>query len=194
MRSMIAVVLTASLTACGAAPVERTAPPPPPATPTPTPTATQPAATQPVVAVDEEGLRLVDRLSGRTRPIPFGTSRSDTLAALARRGSPDVGTNAECGAGPLGFARYRDGLMLQFQDDRFAGWSVDRTARGTVTTMAGIGPGSTRAALKSAYAITLPDSTLGTEFAAGAMGGLLDGPGPQARITDLWAGVTCLFR
>lgn len=185
MRRLIAIVLTASLTACNAAPVESTAPPP--AAPTP-------AATQPVVAIDGEGLRLVDPTSGRTRPIPFDTARSDTLAALAPRGSPDVGTNAECGAGPLAFARYRDGLTLQFQDDRFVGWSLDRTARRTVTTMAGIGPGSTRGDLDGAYAIMLPDSTLGTEFAAGAMGGLLDGPGRQARITDLWAGVTCLFR
>ncbi|WP_294296800.1 hypothetical protein [uncultured Sphingomonas sp.] len=162
-----------------------------PVTPTPRPTAT---ASSIVVAIEGEGLRLIDPDSGRTRPIAFGTPRRQTLSALAARGQPETGTNTECGAGPLAWARFSDGLTVQFQDDRFAGWSVDRAAEGKVTTMAGIGPGSTRAALEGAYAITLPDSTLGIEFAAGGMGGLLDGPGKDAEVTDMWAGVTCMFR
>lgn len=202
MRTLIIMGLAIGVAACGsgsapansesnaATPAPAASPTPPPAV-TPTPVA---QGQRPIVAIDGEGVRLVAPDSGRTRPIPFGTSRVDTLAALATRGTPATGTNSECGAGPLAWARYADGLTLNFQDDRFAGWSVDRSAGGRVTTMAGIGPGSTRTALESAYAITLPDSTLGTEFAAGDLGGLLDGPGPNARITDLWAGVTCQFR
>ncbi len=151
------------------------------------------AVAAPAVAVDGEGLRLIDRSNGRTRPIPFGTDRATMLAALAFLGTPDTGTNAECGAGPLDWATFRDGLTLQFQATRFVGWSA-RRGGGAVTTMAGIGPGSTRAALESAYAITLPESTLGVEFAAGELGGVLDGPGRAARIAEMWAGTTCLFR
>lgn len=200
MRATMTAGILLGLTGCGpnATPAARTdsvavqpSPAASPAPPTPTPIATAPSI---VVAIDGEGLRLVDPDTGRTRPVAFGTPRSQTLNALAARGTAETGTNTECGAGPLAWVRYRDGLTLQFQDDRFAGWSVDRAAKGKVTTMAGIGPGSTRAALEGAYAITLPDSTLGIEFAAGDMGGLLDGPGKDAKVTDMWAGVTCMFR
>lgn len=205
MRTPIVIMVAAGLAGCGSAPVERkttpatpnaataSASPAPIATASPNPNA-PPAAQAPALAIDGEGLRLVDPASGRARPIAFGTPRSDVLSALARRGPPQTGTNAECGAGPLAYARFGDGLTLQFQDDRFAGWSVDRAGTGRISTMSGIGPGSTRADLEGAYAVRFPDSTLGTEFAAGDMGGLLDGPARTARITDLWAGVTCLFR
>lgn len=200
MRAVMTATMMLGLTGCGpnATPAARNdsvavqpSPGASPAPPTPTPTA---SASSMVVAIDGEGLRLVDPDSGRTRPIAFGTPRSQTLAALAARGTPETGTNTECGTGRLAWARFSDGLTLQFQDDRFAGWSVDRAAKGKVTTMAGIGPGSTRAALEGAYAIEMPDSTLGIEFAAGDMGGLLDGPGKDAKVTDMWAGVTCMFR
>lgn len=201
MRIPIVIMVAAGVAACGPTPVDRTKTASPTnaaaesgkPTPTPMPTAT-PAAQAPALAIDGDGLRLVDPVSGRARPIAFGTPRSDVLSALARRGSPQTGTNAECGAGPLAYARFGDGLTLQFQDDRFVGWSVDRAGTGKIATMSGIGPGSTRAELKGAYAVSFPESTLGTEFAAGDMGGLLDGLGKTARVTALWAGVTCLFR
>lgn len=37
-------------------------------------------------------------------------------------------------------------------------------------------------------------STLGTEFTAGGLAGLLDGTGARARITHLWAGASCAMR
>src|SRR3546814_16332062 len=61
-------------------------------------------------------------------------------------------------------------------------------------TMAGITRGSTRSDLESAYAAEVGETTLGTEFTAGGLSGLLDGTGPTAYITTLWAGTTCAFR
>jgi hypothetical protein len=37
-------------------------------------------------------------------------------------------------------------------------------------------------------------STLGTEFSAGGIAGLLESAGPQARIVALWAGMVCIAR
>lgn len=148
----------------------------------------------PALAVEGEGLRLFDPASGAARSIGFGMRRDDLLAALAFRGPPGLGTNAECGAGPLGYASWPDGLTLYFQEDSFAGWSLDGRADGALTTAAGIGPGTTRAALEAAYAITIEETSLGIEFVAGGFAGLLDGASPNARITDMWAGMNCVFR
>jgi hypothetical protein len=37
-------------------------------------------------------------------------------------------------------------------------------------------------------------TSLGTEFTAGEMSGLLTGDTPEAKITGLWAGTNCAFR
>ena len=153
-----------------------------------------PAAETPALALDGEGLRLFNRDTGAARPIAFATPRAQTLALLGFRGPPATGTQAECGAGALDFAAWPDGLKLYFQRDRFVGWAVDGRGKGALATAAGIGPGSSRAALGDAYAATFSATTLGTEFAAGALFGLLDGPGARATISDMWAGVSCNFR
>ena len=63
-----------------------------------------------------------------------------------------------------------------------------------LTTASGIGLGSTRAALESAYAARVSRSTLGMEFVAGGIAGLLASDHPAAPITHLWAGQVCLAR
>ena len=165
-----------------------------------TPQAATPTPAPPALAAEAEGLRLFNPATGSSRPIPFGTAQAQTLAALAYRGAPETGTNGECGAGPLDYARWPDGLHLWFQEGVFLGWAIDdRTAAaigttGAVGTAAGIAPGSTRADLDSAYAATVEETTLGTEFAAGELFGLLDGAGQGAKVTNMWAGVSCNFR
>lgn len=179
-------------TPAGAPPVATTAPAPTPAAaPVPPPAG---PATAPVIAVDGEGLRLVDPVSGRTRPIAFGTAQAATLAALAAHGTPQQGRNADCPAGAVDYATWPDGLQLVFQDGAFAGWSLDGRRAPKLTTLSGVGIGSTRAAIAAANTVTVTEGSLGTEFAIGDMGGLLDGTGPQAKVTDLWAGVTCIAR
>lgn len=146
-----------------------------------------PAAAE--VVFDEGGLRVG---GGDLR---FGASQDEALARLASRGRPSVETNSECGSGPTQIARFPDGLALLFQDGRFGGWAAGPAAAPSARTTRGIGIGASRAELARAYpGIGIEESTLGTEFAAGAIGGLLDGPGEQARVATLWAGLTCNFR
>ncbi|MDT0630869.1 hypothetical protein RQM47_12280 [Rubrivirga sp. S365] len=150
------------------------------------------------VALDLGGLRLVDPQTGSTRPVAFGDAEGAVVRAVARSaGEPaERGVNDECGAGPLSYASWSDGLTLWFSDGAFAGWAVDGRSSGSerLTTMTGLGIGATRADLDRAYAADVGPSSLGTEFAAGDLGGVLDGSGPGARVTDLWGGTTCAFR
>ena len=142
--------------------------------------------------MDGEGLRLVNSETGATRALPFGAPQAQVLEVLQRlRGPAGQGDNPEC---RLQYANWADGLSLTFRDGRFLGWSLDRRATGALTTMSGIGPGSTRRELTSAHDAVFSQTTLGLEFTAGDMAGLLDGPGPDARVTDLWAGETCIAR
>ena len=195
--------LLAGLLLLTAACEERAAPAPKPAQPAavaparapagaPAPAKAAPAAT---LALDGEGLRIVETASGSTRLLPFEAPAEQVLAALARlgRGEPERSSNDECGAGTLVFAGWPDGLQVSLQEDRFVGWFLGEAAPG-LATMSGVRVGSTRAELEAAYAAEIAESTLGTEFNAGGLGGLLSGPGKDARITDLWAGTNCFFR
>lgn len=152
----------------------------------------------PVLALEDEGLRLIDATTGTARPLPFGMDGADVLAVLTGLQGPpaEQGTMRECGAGPLGFARWPDGLTVLTAEGVFAGWSVDGLAAGAdrYTTMSGIGVGTTRADLAAGYAAEVEETSLGTEFSAGGLYGLLAGPEPDAAITDLWAGTSCIFR
>lgn len=182
----------ALLAACAPAPKGTAAPGP---TLRPAPTAKS-AVAAPKISLDADGLRWV-LPNGSTRALPFGTAQADLLASLERvRGPAGQGTNESCGAGPVQYANWPDGLSLVFQDARFAGWGVDGRSAGGITTMDGVGPGMTRAALDEARGATLKvgQSSLGTEFSAGDIHGVLDGPGSAATITDMWSGVSCVAR
>lgn len=150
----------------------------------------------PALAVEAEGLRLFDPESGAATAIAFGIAEAQLIEMMERLRGPAAsrGTNGECGAGPMEIATWKDGLSLLFQEGRFVGWSLDERVAGTITTAAGIGPGSTRAELDTAYDATVEQTSLGTEFAAGDLIGTLDGTGANSRITDMWAGISCVFR
>lgn len=180
---------------------ERAAQPlPPVATALASPAATSPAATPlpdaaPRLTVEAEGLRWFLQPSGSARPIAFGSPQSEVLASLERvRGAAEKGTNENCGAGPVQVARWPDGLSVIFQNSRFVGWGLGPGASGAIATAAGIGPGSTQAELDGAYAATVSRTSLGSEFSAGGLQGVLDGASADARITDMWAGVSCVAR
>ena len=161
----------------------------------------------PVVSLDGEGLRLVDPKSGATRPLGFGVPEDQLkLVAEKLKGPAETGRAEECGAGPLSYLRWDDGLTLYSLDGLFAGWSLDETgapvsapAKGAkpaakLTTISGIGIGSTRAQLLDAYDAKIEQTSLGTEFNAAGLSGILDGTGGKARVTNLWSGVNCVFR
>ncbi len=154
------------------------------------------APSAPALNLAPEGLSLVDVESGSTRHVTFGTARDTAVpmvtAALGRPKGQSV--NQECGAGPLEFVDFQGGLTMLFQDARFAGWDVDGRDGGSYGTANGVAIGTTLRELRAAGPVTVEQSTLGTEFDAGGIGGLLSGPGAAAKVTNLWAGTTCAFR
>ncbi|MES2899782.1 MAG: hypothetical protein V4723_08650 [Pseudomonadota bacterium] len=146
------------------------------------------------LALDGAGLRLFNTVSGSSRLMAFGLARAELVTALSGilkirpQREEDV---QDCGAHTVSWT---NGLTVWFMDDRFAGWSVQPSDK-PVLTASGIGLGSTRRELDSAYKIELvPDSTLGTEFTAGYLSGLLASADPAAKIVHLWAGNTCIAR
>lgn len=147
----------------------------------------------PMIALEGEGLRLIDPESGHATPLPFGMDKDATLRALSMgmKGRPDqVQTNNECGEGPLEVATWSKGLSAYFQAGKFVGWggAVD------LKTMDGIGFGSTRAQLDAAYRATVEQSSLGTEFSANGLSGILESDAPDAAVSEIWAGMTCIAR
>lgn len=212
MRYVLLVVLALSVAGCrgpagNAADSSKDVDSPPPASaaagPEPTEagpkeSATVRADTPARIVLSPEGLVLAGP-SGAPRTLRFGEPADAVIAAVAaiRGVTPELMRNDECGAGPLDMAHWPDSLTLVSQDARFVGWSVD--ARGTASTAppltgAGIGIGSTRADLLAAHAATVHESTLGEEFDAGGVFGVLDGPRADSRIDALWGGTSCNFR
>jgi hypothetical protein len=120
-----------------------------------------------------------------------------TLDAVTQiLGEPEeTSENSECPSGPLTIASWSNGLVLNAADNTFVGWGL-RSGDGdtTLTTASGIGIGSTRQELEETYTVEVVDSSLGVEFSAGGLFGLLSSPEPTGTITDLWAGVACNFR
>lgn len=154
------------------------------------------------VALDSEGLRLVDTETGRTRLLAFGTDRETTEKILAAHLGSVEGRSSieECGAGPMDFSALGD-LTANFQDDQFVGWSVrGGDPERPFTTISGIGPGTSRSEMGESLVFEIyEDSSLGTEFYTGGedtngFSGLLASEETDAKITDLWAGTNCIFR
>ena len=147
-----------------------------------------------VLAVDGQGLRLIDPKTKVAARIAFGRSKTDVLALLGRlRGPSDNGTTEDCGG--LYYANWPDGLNLVFENDHFAGWGLDRRAAGVFASASGIGPGSTRDQLNTAHPdVHVENSTIGVEFQTAGFAGVLDGQKKSAKITDMWAGTVCIAR
>ncbi|NMF85626.1 hypothetical protein [Nodosilinea sp. P-1105] len=153
--------------------------------------------TERLLALSGDGLQLVGDQTGAAVPLPFGADIDfvdDTLTQLL--GDPvESGLNEECGSGPQIITQWPNGMVIYEAEGEFIGWGVrPATDSANLTTMAGIGIGSTLADLEAAYTVEVFESTLGIEFAAGALAGLLTADAPDGTITDLWAGTTCIFR
>jgi len=161
------------------------------------------AAPSAVLALDGEGLRIFLEPSGSARPIPFGEPRASVVEQVSRLRNgqqPEMAENPECRATVATWPA--SGLQLWFTPDttpQFIGWSIggrtptDSTAP-ALTTASGIGLGSTRAALESVYVARIARSSLGVEFTAGGMAGVLASNAADAPIRNLWAGQVCLAR
>ena len=157
-----------------------------------------PVAAPPATAkADPDGLCVFLPPNGAARPLAFGNPQADVLASVERlRGDAVEGTNQDCGAGPVQYANWKDGLSLVFQKGSFVGWSLDSRSKSRIATADGIGIGTTRAQLDDAIGppLEVRQTSLGNEFSAGQYHGLFDGLEAKARITDMWAGVSCVAR
>lgn len=153
------------------------------------------AEASPGLSLAPDGLRVVQG-TGSARQLAFAMPRDQVLrAATATLGKPENQTNnPECPAGALDSVDYEGGLTLFFQDGKFIGWDVDDAFPGRFTTMSGVGIGTTRGAMERSIKVDVEDSSLGVEFRSGGMSGLLSASGETGRVTQLWAGTTCLFR
>lgn len=189
----LTAVLATALAACDSAPPPADAP----ATTDQTPAAAAPvAAPGGLLAKDGVVLRAADGSAGPR--LTFGEPEEDVIArangvfgaaALARS------ANAECGAGPLTFAEWDNGLQLVFQDGKLAGWSARPNLPAGYASAAGIAFGKTVAELKAASpGFMLADSTVGPEFVLDGVRGITTGKGPQDTASLLWSGVDCQFR
>ncbi len=155
----------------------------------------------PAVSLVPDGLRIVVSDNGSTRALDFGMEKAFVRSVLSHVLSPpaDSFLNAECGAGPLFSYDWPNGLSVLFQDGAFAGWSLRAPAdsvsnQPVLTTFSGLGLGSSRSDLTDAYDAEITETSLGTEFSAGALSGLLSSAAPDATVAHLWAGTTCIFR
>jgi hypothetical protein len=148
----------------------------------------------PVLSIDGEGLRLVDPTTGRTTALPFGTPEARVLDALARSGRAlrtDAGSTSPCALAGVRARTWPDGFAAVFGDGAFVGWELDERSDGTITTLSGVGIGSTREDLEWSYVAHVRREVDGTTFTAGALRGTFEGDGSAARIRSLWAGTTC---
>lgn len=162
----------------------------PAATPTGAATTPAPAPAVARVVLRPDGLGLAAGSS--TSALLFGQAdAAGVRGALDRlRGPASAVALPDCGA-RVTVARY-GGLQVFAEGERFVGWSEDGADSATGD---GVSVGTTLAELRESFAdVQVRHSTLGTEWTAGALGGLLDGDGEQSTVTRLAAGSTCLFR
>lgn len=163
------------------------------------------------MVLTSNALQIVDMETGSSSEIAF-EKPLDEMVELSSKvlgmKPSHVGINSECGAGPLQMASWSNGLTLVFQkkklkntgtekDWQFAGWYMGVVPKPSksLTTMAGVGIGSTRAEMESAYVIEVSETSLGHEFSTTAgLYGIFDGAGQEAKITSLWSGLSCNFR
>jgi hypothetical protein len=150
------------------------------------------AAPTPTLLLEGSGLTLTSADGAKPQPLPYGTDQQQTIAAISSvLGKPSQqGTNDDCPAGPVQIATWSKGLSANFQDGKFVGW----TGAVDIKTSRGIGFGSTRAELVKAYKPSFEQSTLGTEFLADGISGVMESDAADATISDLWSGVSCVAR
>ncbi len=160
------------------------------------------------LAVTADALQMINKNTGSSSDIRFGKPMPeliDIVSKILSSKNPPVQLNSECGAGPIKMASWNNGLTLLFQskqnsgttkddDWKFAGWLLGKPTGGLpgVTTMAGIGYGSPKAALEGAYTVKISTTTLGREFSTSA--GLYGILGTSGKVEYMWGGVSCNFR
>lgn len=150
-----------------------------------------PAPSAPAVVLEGAGLRIPGASPPRT--LAFDMPEAETVDALTKalgRPPTERGENGECGGGGMKFAAWKGDITAWFLDGRFAGWDN----KGGLTTIEGIKVGSSRAEVATLPGFEVEESTLGTEFRAGGLSGILASRASDAKVTHIWGGATCVFR
>jgi hypothetical protein len=129
--------------------------------------------------------------------IEFGQAQADVTRALSDiLGPPSrTGRNAECPTGAVDVATFGT-LDVHFQDGKFVGWVLDGQMNPVLETYHGLKIGQARGEISAGDGeeTSFEQSSLGSEFSAGGVGGMLDGSGPNAKVSTLFSGVTCFAR
>lgn len=130
--------------------------------------------------------------------IPFGANSLDTVeAVMAVAGETyDQDSSEDCGAGPMEFADFGR-VVLNFQQGEFVGWELrEAQEEPWIGTPGGVTIGSPHSDLEAALGatVTVEQSSIGTEFNGGGFSGLLSSDAPDATVTALWAGTSCIMR
>jgi hypothetical protein len=157
------------------------------------------------LALSANAIQIINQNNGSTNEINFKTPFNQTIETVGKvlKEEPFIGINSECGAGPLKTATWKNGLTLLFKEKKnnewlFVGWAANQTKNTELKlkTMAGIGVGSTRKEMESAYVIKITKTSLGYEFSSKTddFFGILDGADENAKIINLWSGLSCNFR
>lgn len=152
------------------------------------------AEARPVIMLAQDGLRITGGAQTPAR-VAFGTGREQVLGQVSGvlDGQGEAAEQAECPAGPLTTTEYPAGLELVFQEGKFVGWAAEPGT--ALRTEAGIGPGSTLGQLRAAYpAATVDETSLGIEFMAGELYGVVSDSTAAGQVEIMFAGINCIFR
>ncbi|MEY2438280.1 MAG: hypothetical protein QOF97_3116 [Acidimicrobiaceae bacterium] len=144
--------------------------------------------------MSQDGLTFV--IGASTRNLNFGSDKAAVMTALqSAEGAPrsvDTGSLCEDGSGRVFDTVLYDGLSVYFLNATLSGWRVSKTQ---FTTLDGVGPGSTLTQLRAAFAeVKVTDSSLGVEWSAGTLGGVLSGKSDDSIVGEMFAGDLCIIR
>ena len=157
------------------------------------------------IGITSNALQIINAETGSTTELPVGMKMDELLKILEnvlKSEIPEAQVNSECGAGPMTIVALDNGLILMFREAKrdisgnmeFVGWSLREGDHlsGKITTMAGIGIGSTRTEMEDVYVVEISKTSLGNEFSIGGeMFGILNA---EDKIEFMWSGLSCNFR
>jgi hypothetical protein len=159
------------------------------------PAKVQDAHDTPALQLAAGGLGLRDMESGDVDTVGFDTDQDTVVEAIGKAlGDPtDSGTLDDCGEGALSYVRFQGDVSLYFKAGQFAGWNAgDESGFYTATE---IHVGSTHKEVMAASKdFEGEESSLGYEFTADGISGLLSSGDPDGKVTALWSGMTCIAR
>jgi len=156
------------------------------------------------LAITSHALQVIDATTGSTTELTIGMEMEKLTEILKRVlpfELPKPQVNSECGAGPMTILTLENGLIIMSQSSGkdpgkmdFVGWSLSQSDQPSrkITTLSGIGIGSTREELENVYMVEINNTSLGNEFSIGnTMFGILNS---RDQIEFLWSGLSCNFR